>query len=66
MPPATPVVRAAVARHVPPPPRKGAALQPRRRESVVDYGYVLADLRRIGLIAGGLVALLIALSFVVR
>jgi hypothetical protein len=32
----------------------------------VEYAYVFADLRRIGLIAGGLVALLVALSFVLQ
>jgi hypothetical protein len=38
----------------------------RLRESASDYGYVLQDLRRIALIAGGLTGLLVALSFVLR
>lgn len=31
-----------------------------------DYGYVITDLRRIGLLAGGLIAILIVLSFFIR
>jgi hypothetical protein len=36
------------------------------REIAADYGYVMRDLRRIGVLAGGLSALLIGLSFIVR
>jgi len=41
---------------------------PRRRfiDSVAEYAYVGSDLRRIGMVAGGLVILLVALSFVIR
>jgi hypothetical protein len=31
-----------------------------------DYGYVTADLRRIALFAGSIVAVLVALSFIIR
>jgi len=53
------------------PRRRGAMAGPtaaRRRfaDSVGDYWYVGGDLRRIGLMAGGLVGLLVALSFVIR
>ncbi|MBI4213494.1 MAG: hypothetical protein HY534_04225 [Chloroflexi bacterium] len=44
-----------------PPPTRG-----RPREVTVDYGYVVSDLRRIAMIGGGLVLLLVALSFIVR
>ena len=50
-------------------PRRPAGPQlPRRTfsQSIADYSYVVGDLRRIGLLAGGLVALLVALSFVIR
>jgi len=48
--------------------RPGAPGQPRRSfsQSIADYSYVAGDLRRIGLLAGGLVVLLVALSFFVR
>jgi hypothetical protein len=35
-------------------------------DSIADYAYVAGDLRRIGIVAGGLVVLLVALSFVIR
>lgn len=40
----------------------------RRRftDSIADYWYVAGDLRRIGLLAGSLVVLLVGLSFVIR
>lgn len=38
----------------------------RFRERLADYSYVGTDLQRIGLLAGGLMVLLVALSFVVR
>ena len=40
----------------------------RRRfsDSIADYWYVASDLRRIGLLAGSLVVLLVGLSFVIR
>jgi hypothetical protein len=41
---------------------------PRRSfsQSIADYSYVAGDLRRIGVLAGSLVGLLVALSFFVR
>ncbi len=33
---------------------------------ITDYGYVLSDLRRIGIVAAGAFALLIVLTFVIR
>jgi hypothetical protein len=49
----------AVGRRVSPTPqvRRGFA------ESIADYQYVKGDLRRIGILAGGLVVFLIVLSF---
>jgi hypothetical protein len=48
--------------------RAGIAAVPRRRfsESVADYAYVPQDLRRIGLLVGGLLVLMVGLSFVIR
>jgi hypothetical protein len=55
----TPSAMAGVGRRATPAPqvRRGFA------ESVADYQYVKGDLRRIGMLAGGLVVLLIVLSF---
>jgi hypothetical protein len=41
---------------------------PRRRfsESIADYAYVADDLRRIAMLAGGLVVLMVVLSFIIR
>ena len=41
---------------------------PRRRfiDSVADYAYVAEDLRRISMVAGSLLVLLVALSFIIR
>ena len=41
---------------------------PRRRfsESIADYAYVADDLRRIGMLAGGLVVFMVVLSFIIR
>lgn len=48
--------------------RASAPAVARRRfsDSVADYWYVAGDLRRIGILAGGLVVLLVGLSFIVR
>lgn len=49
--------------------RRAATAAASRRgfaESVADYRYVVGDLRRIGILSGGLVVLLIILSFVIR
>jgi len=50
------------------PLRRPAPGQPRRTfsQSIADYSYVAGDLQRIGLLAGGLVVLLVGLSFFVR
>lgn len=50
------------------PRRPAGQQQPRRSfsQSIADYSYVAGDLQRIGLLAGGLVVLLVALSFFVR
>lgn len=47
--------------------RAGAQVVGRRRfsESIADYAYVPAELRRVGFCAAGLVVLLVALSFVI-
>jgi hypothetical protein len=52
----------------PAPLRRAANVAPRRRfsDSIADYAYVAGDLRRIGMFAGGLVVLLVALSFIIR
>ena len=51
-------------------PRGGSARPAAARRPYADYGaeysYVWADLRRIALVAGGLLALLIVLSFFIR
>lgn len=47
--------------------RRGVpAIRHRFSESVTDYAYVAGDLRRIGILAGSLVVLLAALSFILR
>jgi hypothetical protein len=48
--------------------RRPATAAPRRRfvDSIGDYAYVGGDLRNIGLYAGVLVVVLVALSFVIR
>jgi len=46
--------------------RSAPAIRRRFSESVTDYAYVAGDLRRIGILAGSLVVLLAALSFVIR
>ncbi len=48
--------------------RPASMPEPRRRirDSIADYAYVQADLRRIGIFASSLVVLLVALSFIVR
>jgi len=47
--------------------RRGAPVIRRRfAESATDYAYVAGDLRRIGILAGSLVVLLAALSFIIR
>ena len=58
----------AVPRPTPSLARRGTVPVLRRhlREGAVDYAYVLLDLRRIGVIAGSLAALLVVLSFFVR
>ena len=75
---AVPGVTTAGAGYAPPAPRAAAAAtvarrpggpqQPRRSfsQSIADYTYVGGDLRRIGLLAGSLVVLLVALSFFIR
>jgi hypothetical protein len=54
----------------PRPPTPGARIvRPSRAgslPSITDYGYVFADLRRIGLLAGAAFAVLIGLTFVVH
>ena len=48
---------------------EGAAAAPRlaRSETIeADYTHVVADLKRIGLLAGGLIAVLVALSFFIK
>ncbi|HLF00542.1 MAG TPA: hypothetical protein VI547_01105 [Anaerolineales bacterium] len=48
---------------------EGAAATPRlaRSETIeADYTHVVADLKRIGLLAGGLIAVLVALSFFIK
>jgi len=62
---ASPVRPAAVAGVA---PRRAGAQLARRTfsQTIADYSYVAGDLRRIGLLAGGLVALLVVLSFVFR
>lgn len=42
------------------------ALRRRFADSIADYRYVVSDLRRIGMVAGSLVVLLVVLSFVIR
>jgi len=46
--------------------RSAPAIRRRFGESVTDYAYVAGDLRRIGILAGSLVVLLAALSFIIR
>jgi hypothetical protein len=50
------------------PSRRAAAAVARRRfsESAADYAYVSKDLMTIGVLAGGLLIVLILLSFVIR
>jgi hypothetical protein len=66
--PPRPAPTATISRPPAPRTRRGAPLPTRRRlrEGAADYAYVVMDLRRIGLIAGGLAALLVGLSFIVR
>jgi hypothetical protein len=40
------------------------AAEPQREN--FDYTYVLKDLRRIGILAGGFIAILVALAFIIR
>jgi hypothetical protein len=47
-------------------PRRNAAPARTFSQSIASYSYVVSDLRRIGVLAGSLVVLLVALSFVVR
>jgi hypothetical protein len=67
--PARPPAAARPLSHAAPAPRRGnipPVPAQRFRERVADYGYVASDLRRIAVLAGSLVVLLVALSFVVR
>jgi len=62
---AAPVRPAAASAYAP----RRPGLQLTRRtfsQAIADYSYVAGDLRRIGLLAGSLVALLVVLSFVIR
>lgn len=49
-----------------PAPKSTTGATPGGREFTPDYTYVKQDLRRIGLLAGSLIAALIILSFVLR
>ena len=63
--PAAPVRAATAPAYAP----RRPGLQLTRRtfsQAIADYSYVAGDLRRIGLLAGSLVALLVVLSFVIR
>ena len=46
--------------------RRAPVARRRFSESVTEYAYVAGDLRRIGVLAGSLVVLLAALSFIIR
>jgi hypothetical protein len=49
------------------PPRRPGTVQPRRaQQTVTDYSYVKGDLQRIAILAGGLIVLLVGLSFFLR
>ena len=66
-PPAEPARRPAAGRAAgqPASARAAAARRP-YADYAAEYGYVWADLRRIALVAGGLLLLLIVLSFFIR